>query len=470
MVSGRLLNGRYRLHSLIGRGGMAEVWRGEDLRLERRVAVKLLGESTDPDRLARFRREARTVARLSHPNIVTGHDLGVDGGVTYLVMELIEGTSLATRLAKGPLTVGDAVAIAGQVCDALAAAHAAGIVHRDIKPGNILLTPAGTVKVCDFGIARLLHASPTQLTTTGTVIGTSEYMAPEQASGAPVDGRTDLYALGCVLYAMLTGSPPFTADTLLAVLSQHLHRSPAPVASHRPGVPAPLAELVDQLLAKNPDDRPPTAVEVRHRLAMVTGAAPTMEAAAAAPTVAVTADSPTDATRVPLGPPMTVPLPTERVEARPAVPRWRRVAVVTAAVLVTAAAAVAVVSLLRSPDGDGPPAITAPTIIAPSATSTAPFTAAVDTHAEMVLATVDEYEDLGQIDPDAADDLREAVDDVVAELLEDGPRAAAREAEELYDLLAELLADGEIGQAAYDALTEAVHTLIGNLPPEPVVD
>src|SRR5690606_30567652 len=206
VVSGRLLNGRYRLHSLIGRGGMAEVWRGEDLRLERRVAVKLLGESTDPDRLARFRREARTVARLSHPNIVTGHDLGVDGGVTYLVMELIEGTSLATRLAKGPLTVGDAVAIAGQVCDALAAAHAAGIVHRDIKPGNILLTPAGTVKVCDFGIARLLHASPTQLTTTGTVIGTSEYMAPEQASGAPVDGRTDLYALGCVLYAMLTGS------------------------------------------------------------------------------------------------------------------------------------------------------------------------------------------------------------------------------------------------------------------------
>ena len=415
------------------------------------------------------------MARLSHPNIVAGYDLGVDDGVTYLVMELIEGASLATRLAKGPLSVGDAVAIAGQVCDALAAAHAAGVVHRDIKPGNILLTPAGTVKVCDFGIARLAHAGTQGLTATGTVIGTSEYMAPEQASGEPVDARTDLYALGCVLYAMLTGAPPFTADTPLQVLSQHLHRSPAPVASHRPGVPVPLAELVDQLLAKQPDDRPPDAVQVRARLAAVTGTPATTDAIAAAPDTEATGGSPTTATAwVPIGPPMTLALPTELVgvpAAHPAVPRWRRATVIGAALVATGAVAVAVVSLLHSPDPQATrSAITAPTIIAPSSASVLPRAEGPDQRAGAVLAAIDEHAETGQLHPEAAEDLREAVHEIVAELATDGPRAAAQEAEELHEELAELLADGEISQAAFDDLTVAVDELIGSLPPEPLGD
>jgi eukaryotic-like serine/threonine-protein kinase len=268
IVYGQLISGRYQLEAVLGRGGMATVWRGVDQRLGRPVAVKLLdrADTADPAMLQRFDREVRTAGGLTHPNIVAVYDVGTDDRVPYLVMELINGTSVAALLASGPLPVDQAVDVARQTCDALAMTHAQGVVHRDIKPANILLTTTGTVKVCDFGIARLAHQQQTNLTAPHTAIGTSAYMAPEQASGAPVDARTDLYALGCVMYAMLTGHPPFTGDNPLAVLWQHQHQPALSVASLRPDTPAELDALITRLLAKDPSDRPATATEVRDRL------------------------------------------------------------------------------------------------------------------------------------------------------------------------------------------------------------
>jgi eukaryotic-like serine/threonine-protein kinase len=267
-VDGQLISGRYRLEAVLGRGGMATVWRGVDERLGRPIAVKLLdrADTADPAMLQRFDREARTAGGLTHPNIVAVYDVGSDNGVPYLVMELIDGTSVAALLAGGLLPVHQAVDVARQVCDALAVAHARGVVHRDIKPANILLTSDGTVKVCDFGIARLIHQQQTDLTAPHTAIGTSAYMAPEQASGAAVDARTDLYSLGCVLCAMLTGHPPFAGDNPLTIMWQHQHQPAPSVASLRSDTPADLDTLITRLLAKNPADRPATATEVRDRL------------------------------------------------------------------------------------------------------------------------------------------------------------------------------------------------------------
>ena len=267
-MDGQLMSGRYRLEAVLGRGGMATVWRGVDERLGRPIAVKLLdrADTADPAMLQRFDREANTAGGLTHPNIVAVYDVGTDNDVPYMVMELIDGTSVAALLAGGPLPVHQAVEVARQVCDALAVAHARGVVHRDIKPANILLTIDGTVKVCDFGIARLIHQQQTDLTAPHTAIGTSAYMAPEQASGAAVDARTDLYSLGCVLYAMLTGHPPFAGDNPLTVMWQHQHQPAPSVASLRPDTPADLDTLITRLLAKNPADRPATATEVRDQL------------------------------------------------------------------------------------------------------------------------------------------------------------------------------------------------------------
>jgi len=256
----RILNDRYRLDEIIGSGATATIWRAWDTRLDRPVAVKLL----DGPGLGVDRDEARTLARLSHPGIVAIFDTGTDGGDAYLVMELVEGRSVISRLADGVFPIDEAAAVMAQVCDALAAAHAAGIVHRDIKPGNILIGPGRTVKVCDFGIARLLDT--TSRTATDVAVGTSSYMSPEQVEGQPVDGRADLYAVGCVLLQMLTGDPPFTGVNAFSVAYQHIHYEPPSVRSRRPDIPEGLDRLVSRLLAKNPDDRPATAAQVRAEL------------------------------------------------------------------------------------------------------------------------------------------------------------------------------------------------------------
>src|SRR6266566_647234 len=214
MPDTRVLSGRYQTDRLLGQGGMAEVYLGTDRVLGRRVAIKVLGGqlSRNAQFVSRFRREAQAAAALNHPNVVGVYDTGSDDGTHFIVMEYIQGRTLAEVIREdAPLLPDRAVEIAGSIAEALGFAHRAGIVHRDVKPGNIMLTPAGDVKVMDFGIARATTSE--SLTQTATVLGTATYFSPEQAQGAAVDARSDLYSLGCVLYEMLTAQPPFSAET-----------------------------------------------------------------------------------------------------------------------------------------------------------------------------------------------------------------------------------------------------------------
>ena len=265
----RLLDGRYRIERLLGGGGMATVWRGRDLRLDRLVAIKALSGDglRQPMALQRFDREARAVGRLSHPNVVSVYDVGMQDGQPYLVMELVEGQTVATLLADGRLPIADVLAMGSQVCDGLAAAHAAGIIHRDVKPANLIVTPSGAVKICDFGVARLLDPSANpNLTGPAIAWGSPNYMAPEQINGDPIDGRTDLYALGCTMYAMLTGAPPFTGGGTFDILHQHLTAPPESLRQRRAEAPSQVEALVRDLLAKTPDERPSDAKVVRARI------------------------------------------------------------------------------------------------------------------------------------------------------------------------------------------------------------
>ena len=267
-----MLAGRYRLDTLLGRGGMAVVWRALDEQLDREVAVKAVDLSgPDSDKAAeRFRKEARTTARLNHSNIVTVFDSGVDGQTAYIVMELLSGPTLAAELLEhGPMEFDEVRRIGQQVCAGLAAAHEAGVIHRDIKPGNIAYTADGTVKVLDFGITQLVDEAMGLQSSTApqTVLGTAEYLSPEQASAMPIDARADLYAFGCVLAALLTGQPPYVGDTSVSVLLQHTQAPLPDFAARRPDMPRGFVELLHDLLAKDRFDRPRTAKEVQARLA-----------------------------------------------------------------------------------------------------------------------------------------------------------------------------------------------------------
>ncbi|MFC8721809.1 protein kinase [Kitasatospora sp. NPDC057198] len=274
---GRALNGRYELGEILGVGGMATVYRAVDHQLGRQVAVKVLngGLADDPRFAERFAREARSAALLAHPRVVTVFDSGVDQGSPYLVMELVHGATLGRVIAEqGVLPVERAVGTAAAVLDALAAAHDQGLVHRDIKPGNVMITQDGGVKVVDFGIARVGSSSGQQLTQTASVLGTAAYLSPEQATAGQVDGRADLYAVGCVLYEMLAGAPPFTADTPVAVTFKHVTEYPVPVSAHRPDVPPALDAAILRLLAKHPAERPADARSAAAELLAAVPAAP----------------------------------------------------------------------------------------------------------------------------------------------------------------------------------------------------
>jgi serine/threonine-protein kinase len=483
---GQILGDRYQLQALLGRGGMATVWRAVDLRLDRQVAVKILGSAgrADPVALERLHREARTVARLAHPNIVAVHDFSAGNDTAYLVMELVEGGSLADLLAQGPLTVGQAVTIAGQTCDALAAAHAAGIVHRDIKPANLLLTADGGLKVCDFGIARLAYASTgATLTQAGTVVGTSDYMAPEQATGDATGPRTDLYAMGCVLYTMLTGAPPFVAETPIAVLQQHLNQPPRPLRTHRGDIPPELDRLVGELLAKNPADRPADAAIVRARLEQLPRALPARDVGA--PAFAAGIASPATTAMPAMQAPAGRPSPTQYLPAEAhawhtaASPSWlRRVGPRRAAAALIAVALATILWLaLKKPDTSGNATGAIPsgdgTSASPQASSspTAPTThtqpnlpetpagqiVAIDAMLSQLVAT-------GQLDADAAKDLRKGLDEVARQL--DGNRTN-RTAEKVADLqkkVSELSGDGELADSGSGMLTASLDQLAASLP------
>ncbi|MGN9760881.1 protein kinase domain-containing protein [Streptomyces sp. SD31] len=254
-----LIAGRYRLSESIGRGGMGEVWRAYDETLARAVAVKLLlPQDSDPTATSRFRLEAQTAARIDHPNVVGVRDFGEHDNRLFLVMELVEGDSLARVASQfGALPAERVARIAAQAAAGLAAAHREGIVHRDIKPGNLLLDADGTLKIGDFGIARFLDDPGAALTATGQIVGTSLYLAPERALGKPAGPASDVYALGCVLYQLLTGRPPFHADTAVAILHQHLDAAPVPPRELGvPGLPAAFENYLLGLLAKDPEHRP----------------------------------------------------------------------------------------------------------------------------------------------------------------------------------------------------------------------
>ncbi|MDZ4803240.1 MAG: protein kinase [Candidatus Eisenbacteria bacterium] len=299
--------GPYEIIAPLGAGGMGEVYRARDTRLGRDVAVKVLPQhlSADADIRTRFEREAKTVSSLNHPHICTLHDVGREGEIDYLVMELIEGETLAERLTKGPLSTPEVLRLGGQIADALDRAHRAGVIHRDLKPGNVMLTKAGAgafnAKLMDFGLARatdqagrsgggtlaggsggtfgatgpndLTLAALTQtptvaqpLTAQGTIVGTFQYMSPEQLEGKESDARADLWAFGCVLYEMITGTRPFHGTSQASLIAAILERTPAPMSSLVPLTPPPLERVVRQCLAKDRDDRWQTAADLRREL------------------------------------------------------------------------------------------------------------------------------------------------------------------------------------------------------------
>jgi eukaryotic-like serine/threonine-protein kinase len=266
----RLLGGRYEIGDVIGYGGMAEVRRGRDVRLGRDVAIKLLRSDLghDPTFEGRFRREAQSAASLNSPSIVAVYDTGegmVDGTLTpYIVMEYVDGRTLRDMLAaEGRLLPQRALEITAAVCTALEQAHAAGIVHRDIKPGNVMVTASGAVKVMDFGIARALTASSATMTQTAAVVGTAHYLSPEQARGEHVDARSDVYSTGCLLYELLTGAPPFTGETAVAVAYQHVREDPTPPSAVEPEVPVSADAIVLVAMSKNPVNRYASAADMR---------------------------------------------------------------------------------------------------------------------------------------------------------------------------------------------------------------
>src|ERR671921_2553666 len=266
-VIGTLIGERFRLEEKIGSGGMSTVYRAFDPTLERWVAIKMMHRdiSTDPDQLERFRREARAVARLSHPHIVTVIDAGEDDGTPYIVLEFVEGETLKDRIRRlGRLPVAEAVAYAIEIGRALSCAHEHKLVHRDIKPQNILIDRDGRAKLTDFGITRSLEAQG--LTATGRVLGTTDYVSPEQALGHDVTAQSDIYSLGIVLYEMLTGEAPFKADTQVAVAMKHV-REPLPdVQRRRPEISAALAAVVERSTAKEVKNRYATVGEMVHDL------------------------------------------------------------------------------------------------------------------------------------------------------------------------------------------------------------
>lgn len=277
-----VLGNRYEVGDLIGRGGMAEVRLGYDTRLSRSVAIKILRAdlARDPMFLARFRREAQSAAALNHPSIVSVYDTGEEqisseSGATlslpFIVMEYVKGHTVSSLLNDGdPVPISEAVQIVSGVLSALEYSHREGIIHRDIKPGNVMITEDGKVKVMDFGIARAIADSAATMTQTNSVVGTAQYLSPEQARGEVVDARSDLYSTGCLLYELLTGKPPFTGDSAVAVAYQHVSETPVPTSSIAPDIPDALDRVVMKSLAKRREDRYQNASDFRNELLAAT--------------------------------------------------------------------------------------------------------------------------------------------------------------------------------------------------------
>jgi eukaryotic-like serine/threonine-protein kinase len=386
------LAGRYRLVRRLSRTEMAEVYEAVDETLERRVAAKvLLPElADDPDFVARFQREARAAAILNHPNIVSVYDSGRHDGSYFIVMEFVDGPTLAELIAdEAPLHEARAAEIGVQIAAALAAAHQAGIVHRDVKPGNVLLDGGGTVKVVDFGIARA--AAHTDLTRPGTIVGSASYLSPEQARGGETGPASDLYSLGAVLFAMVTGRPPFVADSPIAVAHQHVHEPPISPRQLNADISPAFEALVLRALAKDPADRPGSAEAMRQELLdVVEGAtAPDAMSPDATTVMDATRSSPVHSeTRVLSGVP---PAAAARLDAN----RNRRAAVTAIVAVILAVAVIALIAAIANQVRNNsttsttvPPTVATtipvrgPVVTRPAVTTTPPTTEAPTTTTE----------------------------------------------------------------------------------------
>jgi eukaryotic-like serine/threonine-protein kinase len=402
-----IVGGRYRIDRPLGTGGMAEVFAATDLRLGRVVALKRIPAAVVPDATARARmaREARALARVNHPNVVTVFDTVQDDGHPFLVMELVGGDTLRDALDRETrLEPGRAITIASELASGLAAAHAQGIVHRDLTPSNIFLTPSGTVKIGDFGIARMMTEAA--LTRTGEVFGSPPYVAPEQLTGATVDARADLYSVGCVLFEILSGRPPFIGDDPLALSYQHVHAEPVRIDEVVPGIAPELAGLVHRMLAKDPNDRPQTADEVRRALAHVPEAV-----------------APADVTTVRLERTPTAVLPVVLPGRVARTPRWPSWLPWVIGIALVAAAMIAANAMMNG-SGVSPAALrhalsSSPGTTSPSPTdaprspSIGPVVATPSSAAQALLDLARDLEATGQLDGHLVDDIDHTVQDVL---------------------------------------------------------
>ena len=317
----RIIEGKYRIERLLGKGGMGQVFLAHDLALEREVAIKVLPPDVaqDDQVVRRFQQEAKTAAKLDHPNIIPIYRVESEGGLNYFVMKYISGTSLEDLLdKKEPLPVPEIQRILWEAACALGHAHQRGVVHRDVKPANIMFDHDGRVMLTDFGISKALQAA-TGLTATGMIIGTPHYMAPEQAKGAPVDGRADQYSLGVVGYRMITAELPFSGDSVHTIIYKHIYEEPPLASTKRPGIPGALTVAISRALAKQPDQRFPTmeafATAVWPEQPV---ASPARSRGGARPRSRATSDAPTEITGAP-----TTPLPAAK-SRKPAPPPVRR--------------------------------------------------------------------------------------------------------------------------------------------------
>jgi len=362
-----LLAGRYVLREVIGQGGMSQVWRARDQRLDRDVAVKVLHPGLSSTRInrERFEREALAAARINHPNVVSVFDAGQDDGELFIVMECLPGNTLFDEMARGPLEVERARAIGLQLLRGLGAAHALGIVHRDIKPGNVLFAADGSAKLADFGIAKFTEAA--DLTQTGQMVGTARYLPPERLYGGPATASGDLYALGVVLYEALAGRRPYEGDTPLALVQAIASTTPVPLRSLRADVDPNLAHAVDRAIDKDPDRRFATAAAMS---ASLIGTAPaTIGSVPTAPMLPVTAV-------MEPAPPRTPPQ-TPRPEPAATPAARRRVTWLVAVILVTALFVGLVLAAIAAGTADDRPGERQPTTtvaVAPSVTVAPPTT------------------------------------------------------------------------------------------------
>lgn len=439
------LGGRYTMVEVLGTGGMATVWRARDEMLGRAVAVKVLSPqyAADPGFLARFEREARHAASVSNSRLVTVFDSGIDDGTPFLVMELVTGRTLRQVLAEtGPLPAGQAVAIAAAVCEGLEAAHAAGLVHRDITPANIMLA-GQDVKILDFGIARADGTAAG--TMTGAILGTAAYLSPEQSAGYPAGPQSDLYSLGCVLFEMLTGSPPFTAESPVGIAYRQVHDDPGPPSARTPDLSPGLDAITTRLLAKNPVDRPMSAAAARAGLL---------------------------GTLVPDGT-AVLPIPPGGVPG-PAYQRWRprRTEIVLAGTLAAALLALTV-ALLSGPGSASPAATDSPAVQArqsqtPSGTPTTsappstPATSALPPTATAAGALVSDLE-AGVSDGQVTQQAGQQLFNQLQQLLFQQPGQNAQQLQNQYDQLVQAYtqfhSQGDISGQSATTLPKAISAL-----------